>query len=98
VISEIYLDGFVGFDLVRMREGLEQKVVRPGISLWKFALWEIGNKLDETATTIYDSDDLMMRRIAEVDMPHPRIYLQVIDSINVRLTISLNRQYPCKSL
>ncbi len=97
VISEVDFDGFVGFDLVKLSEALEQRGVRPGVSLWEFALWEIGNKLDEAASTIYASDDPMMKRIADVDMPHPRLYLQVIDSVNLRLTISLNRQYPCRS-
>lgn len=95
VIDEIRFDGFESFDLERLKDELKQEGVRPGISFWRFSLNEIGNMLDDAASRIYDSDDLMLERLAEVDMPHPRFGVQVIDSLNVRLTISLNRNHPC---
>jgi hypothetical protein len=97
LISEIHFDGFEDFDLIMLRDALRKEGLEPGISLWKFPLWEIGNKVDEAASGIYASDDAKLDRIADVDMPHPRLYLEVLDSVNLRLTISLRREYPCES-
>ena len=98
VINEIAFDGFDGFDLVKLRTALGRAGLREGISLWKYALWEIGNMIEEQASKIHASDDGMMDRIASMDVGHPGFYLQVTDSVNVRLTISLHRDYPCATV
>ena len=98
VINEIAFDGFDGFDLAALRSALRRAGLHEGISLWKYALWEIGNMVAEQASKIYGSDEGMMGRISSMDVGHPKFYVQVIDSVNVRLTISLLSGYPCTSL
>ena len=95
LIGEIVFDGFESFDLIKLKQMVSERGLRSGISLWKLALWKIGNIVNGALSEIYDSDDLMQKKISDLGVAQPRFNIQLIDSVNVRMTISLKRDYPC---
>jgi hypothetical protein len=95
VISEVEFTGFDGFDVPMLRESLWRAGLHAGVSMWKFALSEIGNMLEEAASRVYASDQDALERIAKAGLAHPSFRVHATDDFNVRLTISLARDYPC---
>jgi hypothetical protein len=97
VISDIEFEGFEEFDVAAIREALHKKGLHSGISLWSFSLNDISNMVSDTTTELYDSDEKMKDRMYDLNMSHPRYYLQVQDLLNVKLTLSVKKPHSCRS-